>query len=253
MRRRTLIALAGAAAASAVTAAEPKKTQIYVLQQFYMKHGTQLARGHEFLAALSARMKDKGPVICLEATIAAHTPQLALITGHPSLADFQKDQSAVFKDNEILAAFDKWETGAEPPYEYAQQIILQAAPYSREVKGLDKTPKTPRVFELRVYHSPTWRQLAALHQRFAGPEIKIFHRSGVHPLFYSQTAIGPNMPNLTYLIPFDDLAAREKAWNAFSADEEWVKVRKESIDKDGQIANVIQVSLFKAAPYSPVQ
>ena len=250
MRRRTLIALPVAFTAMA---AEPRKTQVYVLQQFYMKHGTQLARGHEFLAALSARMKQHGPVMCLEATIAAHTPQLALITGHPSLADFQKDQSAVFKDKEILGAFEKWETADDPPYEHAQQIVLQAAPYSPEVKGLDKAPKTPRVFELRVYHSPTWRQLAALHQRFAGPEIKIFHRSGVHPLFYSQTAIGPNMPNLTYLIPFDDLAAREKAWAAFSADEEWVKARKESIDKDGQIANVIQVSLFKAAPYSPVQ
>ena len=248
-----MLALPGTLAGAGMAAAQTKKTGIYVLQHYYMKHGTQLARGHEFLAALSAKMKENGPVICLEAVVAAHSPQLALITGHASLADFQKDQTAIFKDQAIHSAFEKWEQGEEAPYEHAQQIILQATPYSPEVKGLEKAPKTARIFELRVYHSPTWRQLSALHARFAGPEIKIFHRSGVHPLFYSQTAIGPNMPNLTYLIPFDDLAAREKAWNAFGADPEWVKVRKESIDKDGQIANMIQISLYKAAPYSPVQ
>ena len=37
-----------------------------------------------------------------------------------------------------------------------------------------------------------------------------------------------------YLIPFDSLAAREKAWNAFAADEEWIRVRKESIDRKGR-------------------
>jgi len=72
-------------------------------------------------------------------------------------------------------------------------------------------------------------------------------------VLYSSTYIGPYHPNLTYLTPFDDLAAREKAWAAFGADPEWVKVRNESIARSGQISSVIQVSLFKAAAYSPVR
>ena len=63
----------------------------------------------------------------------------------------------------------------------------------------------------------------------------------------------PHVKSLTYLIPFDNLAAREKAWDAFSADPEWVKVRKESIDRYGQISSVSQISIFKAAAYSPVR
>ena len=55
------------------------------------------------------------------------------------------------------------------------------------------------------------------------------------------------------LIPFENLAARERAWEAFAADPEWVKVRKESIERSGQISSIIQISLFKAAPYSPIQ
>jgi hypothetical protein len=67
------------------------------------------------------------------------------------------------------------------------------------------------------------------------------------------TVFGTNLPNLTYLIPFDDLAAREKAWNAFTGDPEWLKVRKESTEKHGQISSVIQVALYKATPYSPIR
>ncbi len=61
------------------------------------------------------------------------------------------------------------------------------------------------------------------------------------------------MPNLTYLIPFESLAARERAWAAFSADAEWVKVRKESVEKYGQISAVQNISLWKGADYSPVR
>ena len=149
-------------------------------------------------------------------------------------------------------AVERWEIEPNAPYEHTSLTLLEAADYSPEIR-IAEPAKAPRIFELRVYHSPTWRQLTALHERFSGPEIRIFHRCGIHPLFYASTVFGTNLPNLTYLIPFDDLAAREKAWNAFTGDPEWLKVRKESTEKHGQIASVIQVSLFRATPYSPIR
>ena len=56
-------------------------------------------------------------------------------------------------------------------------------------------------------------------------EIKIFRRVGLNPVFFGETLVGRNMPNLTYMVAFDDMAAREKAWNAFRVDPEWVKLR----------------------------
>jgi hypothetical protein len=149
-------------------------------------------------------------------------------------------------------SFEAWETAAEPPYEHFSRTLLQPAPYSPEVV-VNAEREKPRLFELRVYHSPTWRQLVALHERFAGPEIRIFQRVGVHPILYTSTVAGAHMPNLTYITPFDNLAAREKAWEAFAADPEWIKVRKESIDKHGQISSVIQIAVYRAAAYSPVK
>jgi hypothetical protein len=55
------------------------------------------------------------------------------------------------------------------------------------------------------------------------------------------------------VIPFTDLAAREKAWNAFAADPAWQKMRKESIEKGGEIVSSNQILLYRATKYSPVR
>jgi NIPSNAP protein len=231
------------------------KTSFYVLEQFYLENGSQPGRIHDFFAkALIPAVEriHKGPKIVLEALMAPRMPQLAVLFGVASVDQIWSISKALFGDKEFSRAFDQWETG-EPPYVSTSASLLEAAAYSPEIAVPAKPPLTPRVFELRTYHSPTARQLKALHERFSGSEIKIFHRVGVHPLLYTSTVFGPDRPNLTYLIPFDSLAAREKAWNAFAADEEWVKVRKESIDRSGQISSVMNISLYRATPYSPIR
>lgn len=242
--------------AQPAAAQDERKTRLYLLETFQLKHGTQLSRLHDYLsrAALPALGKvHAGPKIVLEALVAPHMPQVAFIMGFQSIEEMWSVRSRLRQDQELRKAFEAWEHGPEPAFEHQTNVLLEATDYSPEIEEPGTPPKSPRIFELRVYHSPTWRQLRALHERFAGPELKIFHRVGVHPLLYTSTIIGPNMPNLTYLTPFDDLAAREKAWAAFGADPEWVKVRRESIEQHGQIASVIQIALYRAAPYSPIQ
>ena len=242
-------------APSGLLAEEGRKTRFYVLEQYFLENGTQPGRIHDFFAKALVPAMDrvhKGPKIFLEALVAPHMLQVALIIGVESPDQIWSISKALFSDQEFNRAFDQWEAG-EPPYVSASAALLEASAYSPEIEVSGKPPDVPRIFELRTYHSPTARQLKALHERFAGPETKIFHRAGVHPLFYSSTIFGANRPNLTYLIPFDTLAAREKAWAAFGADEEWIRVRKESIDRSGQISSVIQISLFRATPYSPIR
>ncbi|MBL8178380.1 MAG: NIPSNAP family protein [Bryobacterales bacterium] len=241
--------------ASVMAAESVRRTRYYILEQFYLENGTQPARIHEFFSKTllpSVARLHKGPLLAMEALIAPHMPQVAIIAGLESLNQIDSISKGLFGDKEFTRAFDQWEAG-DPPFVSSSACLLEATPYSPEIVTPQKPPASPRIFELRSYHSPTARQAKALHERFAGPEIKIFHRVGVHPLFYSSTVFGADRPNLTYLIPFDSLAAREKAWNAFAADEEWIKVRKESIERSGQISSVIQMSLYRGLPYSPVQ
>ena len=235
-------------------AADRKKSNYFLLENYYLRQSTQLARINDFMSQgfLPAASKfHRGPKIFLEAQVAAHVPQFVVIVGLESLEELGSVRGRLREDGSFQKALAAWENGPEPPYEHFSQTLLRATDYCPEVPAEASKGKS-RIYELRTYHSPTWKQLAGLHQRFAGPEIKIFHRSGIHPILYTETMVGTNMPNLTYLIPWENLAAREKGWDAFQADAEWIKVRKESIEQHGQIASVIQVSLLKASVYSPI-
>jgi len=240
----------------AASAEEGRKTRFYVFEQYFLEQGSQPGRIHDFFskALLPAmeRINYKGPKIFLEAVLAPHMPEVAAIFGLESCDQVWSISKALFSDKEFVRAFDQWELG-EPPYVSASASLLEATDYSPEIVVPEKPPAAPRIFELRTYHSPTARQAKALHERFSSSETKIFHRVGVNPILYSSTVFGANRPNLTYLIPFDTLAAREKAWNAFSADEEWIRVRQESINRSGQISSVTQISIYKAMAYSPVR
>ena len=263
MQRRSFLGMLGAAGAAGMLpvlqaggAETEKRTRFYAFDRFYMRQGTQPARLHEYFSKAVLPALDKvhsGPKIFLEALVAPHMPQVAIFVGFQSLEEMWRGHTVLGQDKELAKAAEQWEGGPEPPFEEQANVVLEAADYSPEIVAPAEPRKTSRIFELRVYHSPTWLHLQALHERFSTQEIKIFHRVGIHPVLYGHTIFGPNMPNLTYLTPFENLAAREKAWEAFGADPEWAKVRKESVEKHGQIVQTIQLSLFRATAYSPIR
>jgi hypothetical protein len=64
------------------------------------------------------------------------------------------------------------------------------------------------------------------------------------------TAAGEHLPRFTYLIPFEDLAARHEAWSRIDADPEWIDMQRESVARHGSAAQVTGKSIYKLAPYS---
>ncbi len=254
-RRRFLETLPALLPAGAAAADEPHRTRFYVFEQYFLQNGSQPDRIHQFFSKTMApalRRIYHGPMIFLEAVVAPRVPQVAVVFGLESTEQLWSVAKELWSDKDVNRAFDQWEAG-EPPYTSAGAWLLEATAYSPEIVAPALPPAAPRVFELRIYHSPTRRQRIALDARFGGPEIQIFHRTGIHPLFYASTIFGEDRPNLVYLIPFESLAAREKAWAAFGADPEWIKVRNESVARDGQIVETINVSLYRATPYSPIR
>ena len=235
-------------------AASAEKSKIYVVQNYLLKNGTQLARWHRFMehGALPELKRLEAPdSIYLEAMIAPHMPQAMTIMEFKSFDHWRSIQSALAASAAYRQHFSEWETSDEPPYESYSERLLAATDFN---PGLSASANGPaRIFEYRIYHSPAYRQLQALNERFAGPEIAIFHRTGVQPILYTNALTGDALPNLTYLTPFENLAAREKAWAAFTTDREWLKLRAESVEKYGQISSVMHISLWRPAAYSPVR
>ena len=48
-------------------------------------------------------------------------------------------------------------------------------------------------------------------------ELAIFRRTGLRPVFFGDNVIGDRLPSFTYMLTFDDMAAREKNWARSSA------------------------------------
>lgn len=257
MNRRSLIRSVGCAtllSGLAARAQSGRKTRIYRLEFMYLRQGDQGNRINQFLSSQMPLYTKNIPVVgVFTEVISERMPVTVLLTGYSGLEEMEAAGERLRKDSGYQGALEQMETGAEPPFDYADQVLLRATEFSPEIVPPKEKPKTPRIFELRVYHSPTQRQLRYVHDRFAGPEIAIFHRSGVHPTFYADTLVGPNMPNLTYLTPFASLADRERAWDAFGADPEWNKARAESVARGGQIVSRNGFRFLRPTAFSPIQ
>lgn len=83
------------------------------------------------------------------------------------------------------------------------------------------------IYELRIYHCAPAR-LPALNQRFENTTLKFWEKYGIVQVGFWTTLVGSSNQTLTYLLKWDSLAERERIWNAFISDPEWLARRAES-------------------------
>ena len=72
-------------------------------------------------------------------------------------------------------------------------------------------------------------------------------------IFFAETIVGQNMPSLTYMLGYDDLAARERMWKAFGKDPDWLKLREQPGLGDAEIVSNISNILLSPLPFSPIR
>ena len=109
-----------------------------------------------------------------------------------------------------------------PAYERIESSLLQSFTM---MPKLESPEKKPRIFELRRYESPSEAAGKKKIEMFnEGGEIAIFKRTGLTPVFFGETLIGPLRPNLTYMLTFDDMTDHDQSWKNFSGDPDWKKV-----------------------------
>lgn len=106
------------------------------------------------------------------------------------------------------------------------------------------------IYELRVYEVMPGK-MGALNKRFAEITHGYFQKYGIKEIGYWTAMIGTS-GELTYMLAYPDLAAREKAWAAFGADPERLKAFAET-EKDGPLVARIRSSILQATNYSPLK
>jgi hypothetical protein len=227
------------------------------LRYFRMRNGRQVERTTEYLrrgllpASVRAGIR---PIGCFNAVIAPDSPFILTLASYPSLAALETAREKLGTDTELLAAADEYNSMTELSYIRMESSLLWAFPTMPTVVAPPAGEKTAaRIFELRTYEAPNDKALARKIKMFGDGEIDIFRRSGMLTVFFGQTIVGSRMPNLTYMLAYDDLAARDKTWRAFSADPDWQKLRATPGLSDADIVNNISNAILRPLPFSPIR
>ena len=109
------------------------------------------------------------------------------------------------------------------------------------------TKKASRIFQLRIYEAYSVKKgLKKIEMFNTGGELAVFRDTGMDPVFFGETLIGTRVPNLTYMLGFDDEAAQKKAWGKFGGDPRWKKLKSDPQYKD-TVSNHINIMLRPAA------
>ena len=107
------------------------------------------------------------------------------------------------------------------------------------------------ILEMRVYRCLPGR-LPALLKRFETITLKLWEKHGIRQAGFFTTLVGESNQELTYLLAWESLAERDKKWNAFQADPEWITARAKT-EEDGPIVGNIVNQLLVPTSFSAVK
>lgn len=230
-------------------------TQYYELRVYNLKDEAQQKLVEDFLqnAAIPALNKYgvKHVGVFTELKPAGQT-RVFMLAAYDGLLNF--DRINEFVDND--AAFRS--KGApylnapatSPAYERIESSLLKAFTHFPKLTAPEKKP---RIFELRQYQSASETAGKKKIEMFDDQgEIDIFKRLGFNPVFWGETIIGAQRPNLTYMVTFDDLDDKASHWKEFGSDTQWQEISAVPDRADALLVSKITSTLLVPTTYSQI-
>jgi hypothetical protein len=95
-----------------------------------------------------------------------------------------------------------------------------------KMPALRQPNKERGLFELRIYESYNEDAGRRKILMFNKEEIPLFDKVGLPAFFFGKNVAGNNLPALTYMLWFRDMAHREEAWAKFRVHPEWLAMRE---------------------------
>ncbi len=263
MQRRSFLGTltgCGLAAINPMFAATPPKGSIIELRHYSMRNtlDAQMQRTSEFIekyALPAGKRAGEGTSAVFANMIGPGGPYLLLVNSYASLTAMEAIQAKGSEDKEFMTALEAYYARPGLGYERVKVTLLRAIDSMPKIEPPPiEAGKPARIFELRTYESNNSATLRRKVQMFEqGGELGIFRRVGIRPVFFGTAFAGDNLPQLTYMVCYDDLAARDKAWKAFLADPEWLKLRAQPGLADAEIVSNISNTILRPLPFSPVR
>jgi hypothetical protein len=236
MERRHFLAASLATSAIAIAsdlAAQPSMApnrEFYQLRRYSLKSGPQLKLtesyfGDALIPALARMGMD--PVGAFKLDIGPETPAYYLLIPGSSVAAHAELDLRLAQDAAFLKAADPfWNaTAAAPAFQRVESTLLAAfGGWPKLTPPASSATKAARIFQLRIYESPSNGEHIRKVEMFHSGEFEIFKSAGFHPVFFGDALIGPRLPNLHYMLSFSGMAELEAQWDVFRNDPAWKKL-----------------------------
>jgi hypothetical protein len=256
MQRRQFVGAAASAGLAAAPVAAAQQNAFFELRYYHMRNGSQTQRTSDFLSKHflpAAQRLGIGPLGFFGAVIAEGSPFILALFGYPSAAAFANSMERLAADNEFQRAFDEYNSMTELSYIRMENSLLRAFDSMPSIARPPAGQRPPRIFELRTYESNNAKAAQRKIRMFNEGEAAIFQRLGMAPVFFGETLVGRSLPNLTYMLSFESMAARDKLWGAFGADAEWQKLRAQPGYSDAEIVSNISNAILRPLDFSPIR
>jgi len=245
--------IAGVSSLAAAAEGGDGKQQYFEFRQYHLHVGSKKRKVGDFLRKVGIPAMNRvgiGPVGVFSTMYGPNSPTLYVLMVHKSLDTVANSASMLMDDNEYRkAGADFVDTSlSEPAYVRMESSLMVAF---KDLPQLLVPEKKQRIFELRTYESHSIKAAKKKIEMFnEGGEIRVFLKTGLQPVFFGETIIGPKMPNLTYMLTFDDLTDRDAKWKVFGGDPEWKKLRSNPAYKD-TVSNIADI-ILRPASYSQI-
>jgi len=269
VQRRNFLASSIAASAMAIQAstAEALGTQeagagegreYYELRRYQLTRGPQVKLTDDFFReALVPALNRLGlsPIGVFEVEIGPEGPSFYILIPSASIETLVAVEPRLNRDTDYLKAGSGFlNAPAQQPAFIRMESSLMVA-FERKPR-LRVPPATaehrPRLFELRTYESPTPQDHVRKVEMFNSGEFEVFEKAGLWQVFYGDTFIGSRLPNLSYMLCFEDFADRTKKWDAFRSSPDWKKLSSLPRYTFEEIVSSITNVILRPTPYSQI-
>lgn len=263
MTRRRFVPAATAAASTSLasqSATGAGSTAILELRWIRLRNGAdnQRQRVTEFMRdAVKPALERAGvPGMAFFATsLGPDTPAILQVTQYASLGAMDETLAKLAADKDYVKATAAFNKLPGLNYQRMESTLLRTVPMLAGISAPPHDGKRPgMLFELRTYESNNSETLKRKIGMFEeGGELEIFRKVGMKTIFFGRTIVGPNQPNLTYMLAYDNFSAREKCWGDFLKHPDWIKLRETPGLADAEIVSNISASFYSPLAFSPVR
>jgi hypothetical protein len=174
---------------------------------------------------------------------------------HKSLESFADSNDRVRSDAEYqkLGADFINAPATDPAYIRTENFLLRAfSGWPKIEVPAAAAGNKARIFELRMYESHSKKANKKKIEMFNNGEIDIFRRTGLKPVFFGETIVGSKMPNMIYMLTFENMAEHDKNWAQFVGDPDWKKMSTAPGYTDGEIVSNITNVFLRPTGYSQI-